>query len=196
MKIDFQSLSVNQNVDVEKTSKSTASSARKADTDGGYKVDISGTVMDNAAYGTGELKTAQEIMQDAGGQQDVALQRNYMAVMSNSMSTEDFAKLQEEGFYPGSTTIETAVTVLDEIKATLADAGVVIEGFTDDISGEELEAITGNAGRAMAIEEKLKEKDLPQALLRIVQKPLKASEMEVKNNPRSRSAILRVAEKC
>ncbi len=42
----------------------------------------------------------------------------------------------------------------------------------------------------------LKEKDLPQALLRIVQKPLKASEMEVKNNPRSRSAILRVAEKC
>ena len=161
MKIDFQSLSVNQNVDVEKTSKSTASSARKADTDGGYKVDISGTVMDNAAYGTGELKTAQEIMQDAGGQQDVALQRNYMAVMSNSMSTEDFAKLQEEGFHPGSTTIETAVTVLDEIKATLADAGVVIEGFTDDISGEELEAITGNAGRAMAIEEKLKEKDLP-----------------------------------
>lgn len=158
MKIDFQSLSVNQNVDVEKTSKSTASSARKADTDGGYKVDISGTVMDNAAYGTGELKTAQEIMQDAGGQQDVALQRNYMAVMSNSMSTEDFAKLQEEGFHPGSTTIETAVTVLDEIKATLADAGVVIEGFTDDISGEELEAITGNAGRAMAIEEKLKKK--------------------------------------
>lgn len=160
MKIDFQSLDVNQNVDVEKTSKSTASSARKADKESGYKVDISGTVMDNAAYGTEELKSAQEVMQDAG-RTDVALQRDYMAVMSNSMSTEDFTKLQEEGYPPGSTTVETSVTILDEIKATLAKSGVAVEGYTDDISDEQLEEITGSVSSAAMIEQKLRENDLP-----------------------------------
>lgn len=160
MKIDFQSLDVNQNVDVEKTSKSTASSARKTDTESGYKVDISGIVMDNAAYGTEELKSAQEVMQDAG-RTDVALQRNYMAVMSNSMSTEDFTKLQEEGYPPGSTTVETSVTILDKIKATLARAGVAVEGYTDDISDEQLEKITGSVSSAAMIKQKLWENDLP-----------------------------------
>lgn len=160
MKIDFQSTSANQNVDLEKTSKSTASSVRKTDTESGYKVDISGTVMDNAAYGTEDLKSAQEVMQDAG-RTDVALQRDYMAVMSNSMSTEDFAKLQEEGYPPGSTTVETSVTILDEIKATLAKSGVAVEGFTDDISAEQLEEITGSVSSAALIEQKLQENDLP-----------------------------------
>ena len=160
MKIDFQTPSANQNVDVDKTSKSTASSARKADTESGYKVDISGTVMDNAAYGTEELKSAQEIMQDAG-RTDVALQRDYMAVMSNSMSTEDFAKLQEEGYPPGSTTVETTVTILDEIKATLAKSGVKVEGYTDDITEEQLTEITGSISNAAMIENKLQENDLP-----------------------------------
>lgn len=160
MKIDFQSTGANQNVDLEKTSKSTASSARKADTESGYKVDISGTVMDNAAYGTEELKSVQEVMQDAG-RTDVALQRDYMAVMSNSMSTEDFAKLQEEGYPPGSTTVETSVTILDEIKATLAKSGVAVAGYTDEISEEQLEEITGSVSSAVMIEQKLKENDLP-----------------------------------
>ena len=160
MKIDFQSMGASQNVDVDKTSKSTASSARKADTESGYKVDISGTVMDNAAYGTDELKTAQDVMQDAG-RTDVALQRDYMAVMSNSMSTEDFAKLQEEGYPPGSTTVETTVTILDEIKATLAQSGVAVAGYTDDISDEQLEEITGSVSSAAMIEQKLRENDLP-----------------------------------
>jgi len=160
MKVDLNIPSINQNVDVEKNIKNATCSEKKSENTNGYKVDISGTVMDNAAYGTDELKAVQDVMRDAG-QQDVALQRNYMAVMSNSMSTEDFAKLQEEGYSPDNMTVETAVTALDRIKATLIDAGVVIEGFNNNISDDQLEEITGSVSGANRIESKLQENDLP-----------------------------------
>jgi len=160
MKVDLNIPSINQNVDVEKNLINATYSEKKSEHISGYKVDISSTVMDNAAYGADELKTVQDIMRDAG-QQDVALQRNYMAVMSNSMSTEDFAKLQEEGYSPDNMTVETAVTALDRIKATLVDAGVVIEGFNNNISNDQLEEITGSVSGAKRIESKLQENDLP-----------------------------------
>ena len=46
-----------------------------------------GRVTDNLTYEDG-LKSAEDVMQ-AAGRLDVTQQRNYMAVMSNSMSTED-----------------------------------------------------------------------------------------------------------
>ena len=159
MKIEFNTSSANLNADIEKTEKSTTVPSEKKAKNSGYIVDISGTVMDDAAYGK-ELKKAQEVMQDAG-LQDVALQRDYMAVMSNSMSSEDFAKLQEEGYSPAHMEIETSVTLLDRIKATLAEAGVDIAGFTDKISDEQLEKITGSVSIANEIKSKLQEQDLP-----------------------------------
>ena len=50
----------------------------------GFALDISGTVMDNSAY-AGHGRTAEEVMQIAG-QEDITARRNYMAVMSNTMS--------------------------------------------------------------------------------------------------------------
>lgn len=163
MKVDFGTQNVNQNVDKEKIAYSTPGqkdSARIAEQAAGYTIDISGTVMDNAAYGKEELKSSKDIMQDAG-QTDIALQRDYMAVMSNSMSTEDFAKLQKDGYSPADTEIETQVTVVDEIKAALLEAGVVVEGYNDDLSKEELSEITGNTMRAEQIEKALKDNNLP-----------------------------------
>ena len=120
MKID-NNLRHDRNVDMEKIQYSNSyqkSPARIADKVGGYTLDISGTVTDNAAYGMGELKSADDVMQDAG-QKDIALQRKYMAVMSNSMSAKDYEKLQEEGISAVDTDIETHVTNLDKIKANL-----------------------------------------------------------------------------
>ena len=97
MKIDTNNYHHDRNVDMEKISYSNSyqkGSARIAGEMGGYTLDISGTVTDNAAYGMGELKSAEDVMQDAG-QKDIALQRNYMAVMSNSMSAQDYKKMQE-----------------------------------------------------------------------------------------------------
>ena len=61
----------------------------------GFSLDITGKVRENAAYGKEELKSAEEIAQMAG-MTDVSVQRDYMAVMSNSMSDEDFANLMAE----------------------------------------------------------------------------------------------------
>ncbi len=163
MKVDFGAQAINQNVDKEKTAYGAycqKDSARIAEQAAGYTLDISGTVMENAAYGKEELYSVKDLMQDAG-QQDVALQRDYMAVMSNSMSTEDFAQLQREGYSSANMEIETQVTILDKIKATLAESGVVVSGYNDNLSTEQLAEIAGSVGRANQIEKILQENDLP-----------------------------------
>jgi len=112
----------------------------------GYVLDIASKDADHQIYRE-QGKTAEEIMQDAS-RQNVDLTHNYMAVMSNSMSTEDFARLQEDGFEPGSTEVETAVTIVDEIKASLLAAGVSVTGYTDTVDLDTLTEITGDAGLA------------------------------------------------
>ncbi|MGN0377100.1 MAG: DUF6240 domain-containing protein [Suilimivivens sp.] len=124
-----------------------------------YALDISGTVMDNSAY-AGHGRTAEEVMQEAGSQ-DITARRNYMAVMSNSMSDEDFAKLQEDGFHPGSTDIETVVTIVDQIKAALLKGGTEVVGYTDTLGQEELESITGSKAFARELQKKFAQYDLP-----------------------------------
>ena len=126
---------------------------------GVFALDISGTVMDNTAY-EGQGKTAEDVMQNAG-LIDVTTQKNYMAVMSNTMSDEDFAKLQKEGYHPGNTEIETVVTIVDEIKAALAKGGSQITGYTDDLDVETLEQITGSSGLAQAIVKQFGANDIP-----------------------------------
>lgn len=150
MKITFENYNTQQTVDNNTTAKRTAvKDTQGSRINSGYALDISGTVMDNKAYG-GQGKTTEDVMQEAK-RQDVVWQKNYMAVMSNSMSDEDFAKLQEEGFNPGSTEIETVVTIVDEIKANMALAGVEVAGYTDDIDSEVLEEIVGDSGLAQSI---------------------------------------------
>lgn len=162
MKIDFSYLNQTANVDREVTGKENSPAAVHKSGSSGYQLDISGIVMDNAAYGQkqGHGKTLEECMQEAG-QQDIALQHNYLAVMSNSLSTEDLAKMMEDGVDPRKISAEDAVTVTDKIKAELIKAGVDIAGYTDTLDKKELSAVTGDEGQAAAIERKLKENDLP-----------------------------------
>ena len=152
MKITFENYDNKQNVDKAKT---TYSSPRteKNDSKRGFALDISGTVMDNTAYGV-QGRTAEDIMQQAENI-DVTTQRNYMTVMSNSMSSEDFAKLQEEGYHPGDITIEETVTITDHIKAELAKAGVDVKGYTDNVSEEAMEEVAGSQVSAQQIIDKL-----------------------------------------
>ena len=129
------------NVDRDTTTYRTAEDTGKVSARG-FALDISGTVMDNSAY-AGHGRTAEEVMQEAG-QQDLTARRNYMAVMSNSMSDEDFAKLQKEGFHPGSEDIETVVTIVDHIKAALVKGGTNVAGYTDTLEDDKLIDITGS----------------------------------------------------
>ncbi len=127
----------------------------------GFSLDITGTVRENAAYGKEELKSAEEIAQMAG-MTDVSLQGDYMAVMSNSMSDEDFAKLMEDGINPAKIPAGETVTNLDRIKIRMAEAGTTIAGYNDDLTEEDIKAVLGNsinAGKIIA--DTLASADLP-----------------------------------
>lgn len=160
MNITIDPYHSNQNIDKSTTSHSTAR-IQETNKTSGYALDISGIVTDNTAYG-GHGKTTEDIMQEAAQVNDnITLQKNYMAVMSNSVSEEDLAKIQEEGFHPGSEDIETVVTIVDKIKASLAEAGVDIVGFTDDLDIETLSKVVGSEGLAHAIVNAFAGKDIP-----------------------------------
>lgn len=105
---------------------------------------------------TEEKLSAEEIALRAG-QMDTDVQKMYMAVMSNSMSEEDFHKMLEDGYSVSDVDIETMVTILDEIKVAVAKGGGVVAGFTDGLSKETLEQILGSAAYAEALQSGLEE---------------------------------------
>ena len=158
MRIYFEPHNQNQNVDKATTSQETPSYC-KTQKMGAYALDISGTVMDNTAYGV-HGRTTEDVMQDAAAL-DIGVQRDYMTVMSNSMSAKDFNKMMEDGFDPAQMDVEQVVTIVDHIKAIMAESGEIIAGYNDDISAEKLTEITGNAGYAAKIQDALKNADAP-----------------------------------
>lgn len=125
----------------------------------GYALDITDKVMDDKAY-QGQGMTVEDIMQEAQGT-NVHAQKDFMIVMSNSVSGEDLEKMQKEGFEPGSTDVETYVSMVDKIKVTLAKAGVEIAGYTDDIDVATIKEIAGTSVNANELMTKLKNADIP-----------------------------------
>ena len=115
----------------------------------GYTLDIADKVMDNEAYG-GHGMTAEDIMQQAANS-NAQSKKDFMIVMSSCVSGEDLQKMQEEGFQPGSTDVETYVTIVDRIKVTLAQAGVEVAGYNDELDVATIEQITGSRVDANAL---------------------------------------------
>ncbi|MBD5444406.1 MAG: hypothetical protein HDR29_02520 [Lachnospiraceae bacterium] len=159
MKITFDNNNTNQNVDRVTTTTYRDTRTEKTNQTSVYALDISGTVMDNTAY-KGQGKTAEDVMQYAG-QIDVAAQRDYMTVMSNSMSTEDFSHMMKEGYHIGDMDVEEVVTIVDTIKAELIKGGTQVEGYTDQIDAETLEKITGSEAFARELCNQFAEHDVP-----------------------------------
>ena len=96
MKITFDNTGTNQNVDKAATTTYRDTRSEKTNKTGAFALDISGTVMDNTAY-KGQGKTTEDVMRDAE-QVDLAAQRDYMTVMSNTMSADDFNQMMEDGY--------------------------------------------------------------------------------------------------
>jgi len=112
----------------------------------GYTLDIAGKVMDNEAYG-GHGMTAEDIMQQAANS-NAQSKKDFMIVMSSCVSGEDLQKMQEEGFDPGNVDVETYVTIMDRIKVTLAQAGVEVAGYNDNLDLNTVEQIVGSRANA------------------------------------------------
>ena len=151
----------NSNIQPEKVS--TSASPREAVKNtgcvSGVSVDLYVNGNDNDAY-KGAPKTQEDIIQDAN-YMDVKANSDYRVVMSNCMSDEDFSKLLKEGTHPGSTDIETVVTIVDTIKAEMAKSGKVVAGYNDDLDRETLKEITGSEAFANKLADSFEKKDLP-----------------------------------
>ncbi len=160
MKITFD-VSANQNTDKVAQATTSYRDARtvKETGTGAYALDISGTVMDNRAY-KGQGKTAEDVMQEAG-QIDVATQKDYLTVMSNTMSGADFAEMLEEGYSPTDMQVDDAVTIMDRIKAALLEGGTQVIGYTDQIDADTLSEITGSEQLARDLLDQFAKKDIP-----------------------------------
>lgn len=129
----------------------------------GIRTDLFGQSAQKAGvFAYGREKSVQDVQQEAS-LADGSAYKNYMAVMSHTMSEEDYKELTKEGVHPGSVDVKDAVTIMDHIKANMAESGVIIEGFnaSGDIPLEKLEEITGDAGYAQAIAHAFSQNDIP-----------------------------------
>jgi len=110
--------------------------------------------------GRDKKKSLDDIMQNAE-HMDAALLQDYRTVLSNTMSSEDYAKMEEEGFDFSGMDPETAVTIVDKIKAELAKAGKEIIGYTDDLDRDTLAAALGSQTLAAAVSDEFRRQDVP-----------------------------------
>ena len=122
-------------------------------------VDISDKVTDDFQYGDQGRVT--EKFTDISSEDYLKVQRDFMTIMSNSMSASDFQKMKDEGFDVSKMEPEQVVTILDKIKTVLAQAGTHIEGYNDNLSVDKITEITGNSGYAQTIAKELSYADAP-----------------------------------
>ena len=172
MKITFQNQTINENDNRTESNRTEKNSWGKDKT---WRSKKSVNVNFGAVYESGQAavpmsslekeennkgKSLIELQQDAGNA-NVALQQDYMTLLSHTMSQEDYAKACEDGFDPRELDQNTAVTIVDKIKAELVRSGQQIAGYTDDIDMDTLAAAVGSDTLARSIEEQFRSADLP-----------------------------------
>ncbi len=105
-------------------------------------------------------KSLIELQQEAGNI-DAGVRQDYMTVMSNTLSEEDYARLEEDGFDFRNMDPDTAVTIVDKIKAELAASGQIIAGYNDDIDIDTLSSAIGSETLARAVADSFAQADIP-----------------------------------
>ncbi|MCR5556099.1 MAG: DUF6240 domain-containing protein [Butyrivibrio sp.] len=166
MKIDFQTITGNKmGRELESTGMDSRSSFEpgtgKTDSVGGnaYVAQLDFSIFSNNAYAQ-HTRTAENISEMAQNT-DVWMQHNYMALLSNTMSEEDYGKALEDGFDIKNMDSTETVTILDKIKGALLEGGVSVAGFNDDLSIDKLAKITGSRSFANALQKSFHENDIP-----------------------------------
>ena len=162
MKIDFTKVLPESATEKNKVSYVTAKEKSDDNTQiakAGYSLDISGIVKDNSVC-EGHGKTGEDVCTGMS-RQDMTNARNYMTVMSNSLSAEDFGKLMENGEEPSYEEAGTTTTILDAVKVALIKSGKSVEGFTTDIDKKVVEELTGSEAYANELTESFAKYDVP-----------------------------------
>lgn len=129
-----------------------------------------------------------ELEEAVGAQMDAADRKDQMAVLSNTLTPEDYREMQEEGFPAGDTDTDTIVTVTDKIKVELAKAGVDVSGMGTGLTKEQLEAVGGSTAAANLIQNYFERADIP-ATEENLQEGLEAYGQASKLQPLSEGAV-------
>lgn len=107
-----------------------------------------------------EKASIADIQAEAAGM-DTRQTKNTMALLSNTMTEEDYAEFMKNGGNIDDTEIATILTVVDKIQISLATYCEDYQGYVGDISREALEKMAGNTQLAYGIANALKSHDLP-----------------------------------
>ncbi len=126
---------------------------------GNVNLQLDSSIFSNDAYAC-HAKSLSDISEMADNT-DVLTQHNYMALLSNTMSEEDFAKASKEGFDINNLDSGQTVTILDKIKSVLLESGKEIVGFNDDLSLDKLSKLTGSISFAKELQKSFHENDIP-----------------------------------
>ncbi|MBU5429043.1 hypothetical protein KQI22_03035 [Kineothrix sp. MSJ-39] len=159
MRINFTNIQVNQEKEIPK-----AQTAEKKDTKAAAVFaanPFSATQTKQGIYDK-QGKTMEDIQTETSVV-DTASLKDYMTVMANTMSADDYQALVKDGINPGRIEAGDAVTIMDHIKAEMAKAGTVITGFnsSDDFSLDKLTALSGDAGYAQSLMAAFSQNDIP-----------------------------------
>lgn len=128
-------------------------------------------------------------------EQYLTAQRDFITLMSNSMSASDFQKFKEEGYDLSSMEPDQMVTILDKIKTVLAQSGTCIQGYNDNLSVDILEEIAGTSGYAEAIAKELSLADAPVTEENIKKIDALADQALTMNAPGDGSLVFMVSQK-
>ncbi len=122
-------------------------------------VQLNSSIFSNDAYAS-HARSCKDISEMAENT-DVMTQHNYMALLSNTMSAEDFAKAAKDGFDIKNMDSAETVTIIDKIKSVLLQSGEKVVGFNDDLDVDKLTKITGSRSFAQALQKSFHENDIP-----------------------------------
>ncbi|MBO4292576.1 MAG: hypothetical protein J5898_11770 [Lachnospiraceae bacterium] len=167
MKITFQNsretIQDQNNINRQKPLRQSAQGCFGMEENPVFHMEIGNRRFDEMIAGNGMYSGADSLsrIQQAAGLSDAQVQQDYMTLMSNIMSEEDYKKLQEEGFSFRQIEPDETVTIVDKIKAEMAKAGVQITGYNDDLDLQMLSEALGSRTLAQEISRSFARADLP-----------------------------------
>ncbi len=137
----------------------TFKTSSKVKMEGAYAVNLDSSLMSDNVYSENG-KTAEDI-QALAENTDVQMQQNYKTLLSNTMTAEDYAAAEQNGFDINNMDPAETVTIVDKIKTVMLEAGQQIAGYNDDISSDKLAKITGSTALASKLQESFSQNDIP-----------------------------------
>ena len=159
MRINFTNIQVNQEKEIPKTQAAEKKETKSAAV---FAANLFSATQTKQGIYDKQGKTMEDIQTETSVV-DTASLKDYMTVMANTMSADDYQALVKDGVNPGRIEAGDAVTIMDHIKAEMAKAGTVITGFnsSDDFSLDKLTALSGDAGYAQSLMAAFSQNDIP-----------------------------------